>query len=68
MARAFARQDKRNLSMANVKTLIHNAMTILRISVFSDKLPNKPLKPRVSKNSHINGGANAQCSKFTNYC
>lgn len=41
--RAFARQDNRNLSVANVKTLIYNAMMIHRFSVLSGKLPNKLL-------------------------
>ncbi len=35
VARAFARQDKRKLSVAKVKTLIHNAMMIHRFSVLS---------------------------------
>ena len=43
VARAFARQDERGLSVANVKTLVHNAMMLRRFSVLSGKLPNRLL-------------------------
>jgi IS4 transposase len=43
VARAFARQDKKQLSVANVKTLIHYAMMIRRFFMLSGKLPNKLL-------------------------
>ena len=43
VARAFARQDKRELSVANVKTLVHNAMMLHRFSVLSGKMPNRLL-------------------------
>ena len=59
VARAFARQDKRNLSVANVKTLIHNAMMIHRFSVLSGKLPNKLLNTNDFKELLYYGVANA---------
>ena len=43
VARAFARQDESGLSVANVKTLVHNAMMLHRFSVLSGKLPNRLL-------------------------
>ena len=59
VARAFARQDKRALSVANVKTLIHNAMMIHRFSVLSGKLPNKLLNTNDFKELLYYGVANA---------
>ena len=59
VARAFARQDKRNLSVASVKTLIHNAMMIHRFFVLSGKLPNKLLNTNDFKELLYYGVANA---------
>lgn len=59
VARAFARQDKKNLSVASVKTLIHNAMMIHRFSVLSGKLPNRLLNTNDFKELLYYGVANA---------
>lgn len=44
VARAFARQDERGLSVANVKTLVHNAMMLRRFSVLSGKFAEQTIK------------------------
>jgi len=49
VARAFARQDESGLSVANVKTLVHNAMMLRRFSVLSGKLPNRLLNTNLFK-------------------
>lgn len=59
VARAFARQDKKELSVANVKTLVHNAMMLHRFSVLSGKLPNRLLNTNDFKELLYYGVANA---------
>lgn len=59
VARAFARQDKKDLSVDSVKTLIHNAMMIHRFSVLSGKLPNRLLNTNDFKELLYYGDANA---------
>ena len=59
VARAFARQEKKDLSVASVKTLIHNAMMIHRFSVLSGKLPNRLLNTNDFKELLYYGVANA---------
>ena len=59
VARAFARQEKKDLSVASVKTLIHNAMIIHRFSVLSGKLPNRLLNTNDFKELLYYGVANA---------
>ena len=59
VARAFARQEMNNLSVANCKTLIHNAMMMHRFSVLSGKLPNKLLNTNDFKELLYYGVANA---------
>lgn len=48
-----------SLSVANVKTQIHNAMMIHRFSVLSGKLPNKLLNTNDFKELLYYGVANA---------
>jgi arsenate reductase-like glutaredoxin family protein len=43
VARAFARENNMDLSMANIKTLIHNNMMLQRIIRTSGLRPNKLL-------------------------
>ena len=65
VVRALARHDKGNLSVANVKTLIHNAIMIHRFSVLSGKSPNKLLNTNDFKELLYYGVANASyCSNF----
>ena len=59
VARAFARQEKKDLSVASVKTLIHNSMMIHRFSVLSGKLPNRLLNTNDFKELLYYGVANA---------
>lgn len=59
VVRTFARQEKKDLSVASVKTLIHNAMMIHRFSVLSGKLPNRLLNTNDFKELLYYGVANA---------
>ena len=59
VARAFARQDKKDISVANIKTLVHNAMMICRLFMLSGKLPNKLLNTNDFKELLYYGVANA---------
>lgn len=59
VARAFARQDKKELSVASVKTLAHNAMIIRRFFMLSGKLPNRLLNTNDFKELLYYGVADA---------
>ena len=59
VARTFARQEKDDLLVARVKTLIHNAMMIHRFSVLSGKQPNRLLNTNDFKELLYYGVANA---------